>query len=224
MVEDFSAWTDKARNFATLGGYTLHDDVNRMRFGVEHVVTALKGVLATDDTRECQNSLRRLLAEIKPIALAAIDAVPIELEPRLLEERTPFSAYMAINDLVRAAKVRLHYFDRYLNVDFFPLYLRNLDRSVQVWLVTTKGDATYGVTNMLAAAKLAKAEFADFRLIECDYKDLHDRHVRIDDKVVNLGQSPKVKTYGPICLSPGDSTTAGHIKLDDIAKGTQVVL
>jgi hypothetical protein len=73
---------------------------------------------------------------------------------------------LAIYDAVRTAKRRLHYFDRYLDSDFFALYLRDLDRAVEVRLVTTAGTNHYGVTNVAAVSTLAAKEFSDYQLVE----------------------------------------------------------
>jgi hypothetical protein len=167
--------------------------------------------------------LRRALADGTPRTLAGIDAVPIQFEAQLLNEGTPFSTYLAIHDVVRAAKRRLHWLDPYLNDDVFPLHLRNLDRSVEVRLVTTPGTAIYGVQNMLAAAKSAAAEFTDFKLIECAHGVFHDRNIRGDDVIYSLGPSAKDAGRRPTNFSLGQSTPPAHTQLDGIlAKRKQV--
>jgi len=128
-----------------------------------------------------------------------------------------------IRDTIGTAKRRVHYFDRYLDTEFFHLYLRDLNRGLEVRLVTTKGNASFGVTNVLSVSRLAAGEFANYQLIECLAADLHDRNLRIDEMVFFLGTSIKDAGSQPTNFSPADSTAAGHAVLDGImATGTVI--
>src|SRR5262249_52787563 len=167
MVADFRNWSDKVRKFATVGGYPFDSDIYQILHVPGCVFAVLDQISGPSPQHLCEppKRLSGVLADIS-FKCAVIDRVPIDLEARLFEERTPFTTYMAINDVVRAAKQRLHVIDPSLDADFFPLYLRNLDKAVQVRLVTTSGKAYYGVQNVLAVAKRAAGEFTDFQLIE----------------------------------------------------------
>jgi len=163
------------------------------------------------------------LHDCQASTLAAIDRVPIDWLPQLLEGNTPFAVYLKLRDAIGTAKRRIHYFDRYLNEDFFPLYLRGADRSLEIRLVTTRGNHYYGITNVVHVSRLAGLEFAVFKLLECVPQDLHDRNLRIDDTIFFLGTSIKDAGKHPTNFAPSDSTAAGHAILDSIVSKGVVV-
>jgi len=222
---DLDKWNNgSVAPFVIVGGY---------RFGHEqddivHELYLLAGALATfarepGDPAAIQLSLRDRLKRCQEVTLEAIERVPIEWEARLFESRTPFTVYMHIRDAINTAKTRVHYFDRYLDTDFFHLYLRNLARTLQIRLVTTQGNATFGVSNVRAVSALAGVEFSDYKLIECHHSDLHDRNLRIDDQVFFLGPSINAAGTHPTNFSPTDSSAAAHAVLDAIiAKGSVI--
>ena len=89
--------------------------------------------------------------------------------------------------------------------------------------MTIRGNATYGVTNVLPVSRLFAKEFANYKLIECVHADLHDRNLRVDDTVFFLGPSIKDAGTLPTNFAPGDSSAKGHGILDGIIKkGTEV--
>ena len=118
---DFDVWRGDASRFVVVGGVRFDhelDDINRGLWDLLATLAALARD-ATSDAHEKQTRLRDCLVRCEKQTIAAIDAVPIGWEARLLAEKTPFSTYLAIYDAVRTAKRRLHYFDRYLDSDFF---------------------------------------------------------------------------------------------------------
>jgi hypothetical protein len=118
---------------------------------------------------------------------------------------------------------RIHYLDRYLDTDFFHLYMRDLNRGLEIRLSTTKGKASYGVANVSSVSRLAAVEFANYQLIECMPADLHDRNLRVDDFVFFLGPSAKDAGTQPTNFSPADDSPMGHAVLDAImARGCVV--
>ena len=146
-----------------------------------------------------------------------------KIENTIFQEGTPFSTHLKIYDAIRTAKKRIHYFDRYLDADFYPLYLRDVDRSLEIRLVTTKGTQHYGATNIAAISGLAQQEFTDYKLIQCTYTDFHDRSLRIDDKIFNLGSSIKDAGKYATNFAVADNTAQAHQILDDfIKKGTVI--
>jgi hypothetical protein len=223
-IPDSQRWNAEVDEFATVGGYRfghLVNDIVREPHNLLHVLPDWTKTNPDDASR--QATLRERLAQCRQLALEAIDRVPIEWTARLHEAQTPFSVYLKIRDAIGTAKRRVHYFDRYLDTEFFHLYLRDLDRGLEVRLVTTKGKTSFGVTNVLPVSRLAAGEFANYQLIECLPADLHDRNLRIDDRVFFLGTSIKDAGTQPTNFSPGDSTTAGHAVLDGImGKGTVI--
>lgn len=118
---------------------------------------------------------------------------------------------------------RIHYFDRYVNEEFFRLYLRDLDRSLEIRLVTTKGNQDFGVDNLLPVSGLVAQEFSNYQLIECHHTNLHDRNLRIDDNIFHLGASLKDAGRHPMNFSLADSSAQAHQILDDVMGGGTVV-
>lgn len=222
---DLDRWRTEAHQFAVVGGITFGHELDDIIRGPGDIYGALAG-LARDTRNEPatkQSKLRATLEKCKQKTIAAINQVPIEWVPRILEERTPFSTYLKILDAIGTAKKRIHYFDRYLDSEFYALYLRDIDRSLEIRLITTKGNPNYGVANVLAVSRLAAREFADYQLIECDPSDMHDRNLRIDDTIFFLGPSVKDAGRYPTNFSPSDSTPSGHSVLESIlSKGTTV--
>jgi hypothetical protein len=130
---------------------------------------------------------------------------------------------MSIRDAMMTARSRIHYFDRYLSADFFPLYMRDLSRAIEIRLVTTAGDNDFGVQNVGPLAKLAAVEFGNFQLIRCEPSDMHDRNLRIDNNIFFLGPSVNAAGRSPTNFALSDSTPKGHLVLDAIlSKGRRV--
>ncbi len=208
--------------FITFGDYRfghLGAEITREPHNLMHEMPGMARGIADDASR--QSSLRDRLKACSDLTLAAIDLVPIEWTARLHEAQTPFSVYLKIRDAIGSAKRRVHYFDRYLDTEFFYLYMRDLGRSLEVRLVTTEGKPSYGVTNVLSLSRVVAREFTNYQLIQCSPVDLHDRNLRIDEIVFFLGTSIKDAGTQPTNFSPADSTAAGHAVLDGIMmKGT----
>ena len=215
---DLARWRNDAAAFCVVGGVTFGLELDEILSEVSNFFRTLAGLAGepqVDDVKK-RAYLREQLTRVEQRTIYAIDAVPITWEARLFQERTPFSASMSIGDAILTARTHVHYFDRYLSADIFPVYLRNLGRDVSIRLITTSGNSKYGVQNLLPLAKLAAQEFADFQLLECDPTDMHDRNLRVDDKVFFLGPSVSAAGKYPTNFAPADSTVAGHAILDAI--------
>jgi len=118
----------------------------------------------------------------------------------------------------------LDYFDRYINLDFFELYLRDLSRDIDIVVVTTPGNAKFGVQNIAALSRLAAQEFKSFQLFQCQPHELHDRNLRIDDHIFHLGSGACNPGTYPTNFTPADSSPAGQKILDDlIANSAKIV-
>jgi len=182
---DLDQWNNNGvGQFVVVGGYRFGHELNDIVREMYQLAEVLP-VLARQggDLAGRQASLKDKLRKCQEVTLEAIDRVPIEWESRLFEARTPFTVYMHVRDAISTAKMRIHYFDRYLATDFFHLYMRDLSRSLEIRLVTTQGNPDYGVANVGAVSVLAAAEFGNYQLIQCHHADLHDRNIRVDDQV-----------------------------------------
>lgn len=223
--QDASRWGSAVDAFARFEQVRFQAQASDMDRGVQSFAALLEGLGRRQAGADAEQHkvLQRHLAQLREETIAAIDALPITLDARLFDERTPFSVALSIGDVTRAARRRVHYFDRYLNADFFPLYLRELDRNIEVRLVTTAGVRDYGVVAVKALAVRAAQEFRDFALAECDPRELHDRNLRIDDAIYFLGTGASGAPLYPTNFAPADSTPDAHLVLDGlIAKARKV--
>jgi hypothetical protein len=222
---DLDRWRAEAHQFTIVGDVTFGHELDDIIRGPRDIFGSL-ATLARDARTEPeakQSKLQTILKQCEKATITAIDQVPIEWAPRLLEEQTPFNTYLKIRDAIGTARKRIHYFDRYLDSDFYSLYLRDIDPSLEIRLITTKGNRNYGVISVLAVSRLAAQEFPNYQLVECDPSNMHDRNLRIDDTIFFLGTSAKDAGRYPTNFSPSDSTSNGHSILDKIlAKGMAV--
>lgn len=217
-VEDQPRWRARAAEFANVAGVVFQHELYEIEAPVRALRTGFTDFCRRNpDDASRQTHLREWVERIERDTLAAIDSVPIDLGARLFEERSPFSVCMSISDAMLRAKRCVHYFDRYLRPDFFPLYLRPLSRSLSIRLITTAGRPNdYGVVMVEPLARLAAQEFADLQLLQCEVAHLHDRNLRVDDQVFYLGPSIDDAGRHPTNFGPSDSTAAGHAVIDSI--------
>ncbi len=152
-----------------------------------------------------------------------IDRIPIEWEPVVFEANTPFTSYLRIKESIVSVKQRLHYFDRYLKSDFLTLFLASVGNAVSIRLVTTAGNAQYGVAGVAAVSNLARRQFTDFQLIEVSPHDLHDRNLRVDDQIFSLGPGVARAGMDLTNFGPSDCSPEAHDQLDLIIKNGRVV-
>lgn len=145
------------------------------------------------------------------------------MEPVVFEANTPFTSYLRIKESIVSVKQRLHYFDRYLKPDFFTLFLASVENTVSIRLVTTVGNAQYGVASVAAVSHLARQQFADYQLLEVAPTNLHDRNLRVDDQSFSLG--PGVDRAGMALTNfvPSDSSSKAHNEFDRIIASGSVV-
>ena len=116
-----------------------------------------------------------------------LNAIPIEWKSEIFEANTPFTSYLKIKDAISCARGRIYYFDRYLKPQFYEMYLRDIDRNIVLRVVTTVGNANYGVEAVKSVSELVRIEFADYQLLKVDPKSMHDRNLVIDSVVYSLG-------------------------------------
>jgi hypothetical protein len=208
--------------FSTIEFYQEGYDISQRLAGLGNLLNRLANN-TTDDDRTKQLRLHESLEETKRQVLEKIDQIPIDWTSVIFQESTPFSTHLRIYDAIRTAKRRIHYFDRYLDADFYPLYLRDVGRSLEIRLVTTKGTQHYGATNIAAISRLAQQEFTDYQLIQCAQSVLHDRNLRIDDRIFNLGTSIKDVGKHATNFAVADNTAQAHQILDDLIKKGTVI-
>ena len=100
----------------------------------------LSNILKEDSLDILHDTFKEDFKKMKSEFIYNVDSIPMDWQPKIFQANTPFTAYCCILDCIANVRQHFHYFDRYLNLDFFLLYLRNLDRSTSIRLVTTKGN------------------------------------------------------------------------------------
>jgi len=168
---------------------------------------------------KCNEEIDHLKGNFKDFA----SEIPMDWEPEIFPANTPFTSYLKIKESMALVNERIHYFDRYLKLEFFETFLRNIDRSKEIRLVTTAGKNDFGVKGVLSVSELARNEFQNYQLIEVSYKDIHDRNLRVDDSVFTLG--PSIDRAG-MCLTnfgPSDNSSTALQHLNEIIGNGNVI-
>ena len=218
-------WAQHVETWCSFGDVKLDREKREIVDSVDRLLADVDNFLTGNyDPETAQVKVRVSLDNARAAFSTRMGQVPFDVEAILSEANTPFTVHLRLADLIATAQQRVHYFDRYLTDDFFPLYLRNIARSIEVRLVTTAGNPQYGIANVQPQAQIAGQEFTNLRLIRVSQNDLHGRHLRIDDSNYNLGSSAQHVGLHPTSIDPGDSSQNGHQVLDTIiASGTRVV-
>lgn len=170
-----------------------------------------------------RDALKEVVASIRAAIVDELNRVPLDYDPEITPPNMPFTVSLKISDAITTAQSRIHVFDRYLDDTFFPLYLRHVNRTREIRLVTTQGNSNFGVRNVDTLAMKAAGEFDDFQLIQVLPADLHDRNLRIDDQCYYLGPSVKDAGKSPANFGPGTSTPSSNAVLDDLISNGTIV-
>jgi len=216
-----AAWRNTARTFASFA-----DDIfmNVEFQKISHVNECfLREISAKIEEAETTKNLANLqtqcayvLERLKENFYQYISEIPVEWEPEIFPANTPFTAYLKIKEALSLATTRIHYFDRYLKVDFFDVFLRNVARDIEIRLVTTSGNNQYGIKGVLAVSELARKEFSNYQLIEVSPKDLHDRNLRVDDSLFSLGPGIDRAGLALTNFGPSDSSAKAFEQIEAI--------
>lgn len=222
------AWRQQVEQFTTFASdMRFSQEYQDISHFPERCWGVLKGIINDPVLQNDPNQLKvRVGNEVRNARekfFEYIDRIPIEWEPVVFEANTPFTSYLRIRESIVSVKHRLHYFDRYLKPDFFTLFLGSVDNTVAVRLVTTAGNARYGVAGVAAVSNLARQQFADYQLIEVATTDLHDRNLRVDDQIFSLGPGVDRAGMALTNFGPSDSSTDAHNEFDRIIAGGRVV-
>lgn len=175
-----------------------------------------------------QDKLKSSLQGLTARCIEMINLVPVNWPPILYDAKTPFTVYMRIQDAIAGARQRIDYFDRYLTEDFFHLYLRHLDRSLAVRLITTHGPGKdkhrpFGVEGVKPISDLVRQEFTDYKLVEVTPQAMHGRQLRVDDQIFALDVGTSDAGRYPTHFSRGDSSITAHQILDNIIKSGSII-
>jgi len=223
-----SMWREKVKEFTTFAqDIVFHDEYQDISHVPERFRGLIKELISYPNVSFALDAIHKKfkeeLANAKKQFFESVEKVPFEWEPILFEANTPFTSYLRIKESIALVNNRLHYFDRYLNEYFFHLFLKFLDRNISVCLITTSGDSNYGINNILHISDLVRQEFRNYQLIEVEPEILHDRNLRIDDQIFNLGPGLDRAGMALTNFGPSDSSVAAHLELDKIIAQGRIV-
>lgn len=203
VASDTKAFQRTVTSFCTRPGH---------RFS--HVITGV--ILLLNPLRQAARKPwnRDMVDDLKKELLDLLGSVPIDVPGEILAAHSPFSAYVAIRDRCLTASKKVTLVDKFLDETVFFRYLRGL-RTKEVVLVTKEGvqnnPAFIDLSRLFGAQRSAQG----YRLVVHPDKKLHDRHLRCDDMVFNLGPSTNSvaeRTYAT--LSAADSSSAMSVQVD----------
>lgn len=222
------AWRQQVKQFTTFTSDIFFSQEYR---DISHVPERCRGVLTEvvndpaheNDPNRVKERVENEVGRAREKFFEYIDRIPIEWEPVVFEANTPYTSYLRIKESIVTVKHRLDYFDRYLKPDFFELFLASVDNTVPIRLVTTAGNAGFGVAGVAAVSNLVRQQFADYQLIEVDHTDLHDRNLRVDDQIFSLGPGVDRAGMALTNFGPSDSSGEAHNAFDRIIAGGRVV-
>jgi hypothetical protein len=128
-------------------------------------------------------------------AFDTIRALPCGDVATIMPGLSPFTTYLQILALGRSARTRIDVFDPYLDKEVYDRYLGDIDSAVTITVITDDArmttqppvrDRIVAVSELLAIERPRTYRF-------CVATSLHDRHLRIDDQVLHLGGSLKMR-------------------------------
>lgn len=227
VESDYSKFRDEIYKFAKFRNITFYTEGQEIERVILDFIFEIKKLIFRQTEQPNLEELHNQLKEKFEIMISdfvkKVDLIPIRFEMKLFDANTQFTTYMAIKDHIDNARQRIDYFDRYLKEDFFSKYLRSLDRSISIRLITTRGNNNYGVSNIKNISDLFKKEFKNYKLIELDPKDFHFRQLRIDDKIFLIDQGIDQAGQLPTTFGITENTLAAHKILDDLIIKGRVV-
>lgn len=223
-----TAWRQLVKEFTTFAPDIFF---NKEFQDISHVPERCMGALNefindpvhNNDPNQLKERVEQEVENARKRFFEYIDRIPIKWEPVVFDANTPFTSYLRIRESIVSVKERLHYFDRYLKSDFFTLFLDSVGNTVSIRLVTTAGNAQYGVAGVGAVSNLARRQFADFQLIEVSPDDLHDRNLRVDDQIFTLGPGVDRAGMALTNFGPSDCSSQAHDKFDRIIANGRIV-
>ncbi|MFC1552487.1 hypothetical protein ACFL6P_07985 [Candidatus Latescibacterota bacterium] len=216
-----SQWRLIAKDYCTFADDVfMHEEYQKISHVNERFISFISphidGLKGSRTLASLQSLCESALSKLRENFIKYISEVSVNWEPEIFAANTPFTAYLRIKDSLSSVNERLHYFDRYLKVEFYEIFLRNIDRNIEIRLVTTSGNSNYGVSSVRAVSDIVKQEFTNYQLIEVSPNDLHDRNLRVDDSVFNLGPGIDRAGIALTNFNPADNSTEALVAFDAI--------
>ncbi|MBL4850824.1 MAG: hypothetical protein JKY90_00870 [Gammaproteobacteria bacterium] len=151
----------------------------------------------------------------------AIKLIPADDPDTILPGGSPFQAYLRIRALCAGAISQVEIFDPWLDAQIYHLYVCEIGKEVAITVVTSKEimeDNKYKTrrARIDAVSSLLAAERPDtYKFIVTS--EQHDRHLRVDGKILHLGGSLKdASKKAPYTITGLGSTQSNNQFLDSV--------
>ncbi|MGI8586277.1 MAG: hypothetical protein ACR2M0_01130 [Chloroflexia bacterium] len=223
-------FADHARAFASHGGIPLGSLADNLAlvfgdFTLLDFKMELGSATLSSTPAEMQVRFRNILDGVYKAFYELVHRVPLDWQVSLSEAEQPFAFYMHMLDAVSTAQRCVHMLDRYMKESVFGLYLRNLNRSLEIRLVTTPGKpgGDFGVAGIDAVSQLFRQEFKNYRLLELDRRKFHGRQLRIDDQVFMLDASTADAGLTPTSFGPYSDQVVANRVVDKLMSSARLI-
>lgn len=212
-------WRESAKKLSTFApDIFLQAEFQNLSHAVERFLQKfnqrLSSVSQNSDHLDIRGMCEMEIENLKKDVYSCLTAIPIEWESEIFAANTPFTAYLKIKDAISSAVSRIHYFDRYLKPQFFDMFLRDSIRTLEIRLITTAGDNSYGINAIRPISDLARVEFGDYKLIQVNPNDMHDRNLIIDSNVFSLGPGVDRAGIALTNFSVSENSTEAQAELE----------
>lgn len=221
-------WRLGVREYATFADdLFLNEEFQQLSHVAERFMFKVRNLLADQKLLGnlvlIQQMFSRSLDETRAEFFELVSQIPVTWEPEIFPANTPFTSYLRIKETLSIVKGRLEYYDRYLKPEFFDLFVSKLDKTISIKLITTRGNNRYGVRGVTAVSELIKEEYSDYKLIEVTPDVLHDRNLRIDEKIFSLGLGADGAGIKLTNFGPADSSQQAHAQLDEVIDSGKII-
>ena len=207
--------------FGTVNGVAFSREKQRI---VEQLHTTVQNIeaMSISSTAEGIQRIGNMIEDRLSVVKHTVRSIPCDVPGFILDANTPFQAYRRLHAIVQGAETQVDLFDPYLDGDVYHRYLDDVDANVKITVVMSK-DITLPnhakrLARIVSISKLFAAERpTTYRLLAAD---IHDRHLRADNKVFHLGGSAKdMAAKNPYTVSNVEAASAIGASLDAIITG-----
>jgi hypothetical protein len=212
-TKDKDVWIAKVHEFCHINDMllsTFYSSVQQQCQFIQNILT---------DRTIAFETVKQSFLELQAKVESALREVPADDPDIMLPPQSPFQPYLRLLAICGVTTTRLHLFDHYLDAEVFDRYLPDVGKGVEITLVTDAGMMRKYPRRrgrIIAISELVALERpAQYRLLEVPR--LHDRKIRSDDKIFDLGGSlqdaSKTDFYS---ITNTDNNATLHATLDGI--------
>lgn len=210
---DASAFSGKVSEFASSEpGYLYNNEVHAFRTEFNHIYDLVRVI---QDPAAFSSIIHTYADNIRQ----KINAFPPQDNALILEAHTPFSTYCRLNDIFQTASHSIILADPYLTRVVFYRYLRDIPLNVKVTLITHPDAITKQPlgTEFMDISRLYASERGASNYSLITEPVFHDRTLRIDDRMYNLGGSIKdAGKKSDFTLAKLDPTSENKQRIDSL--------